>query len=97
VINRITGEPAAATGGSAIEALKIAGHSDVDMTADYTFVDIERQQQLTRAIQDRLAKASKDKPVIPKAQPTPEVPPTAPATSANPPLQQMPTASRLIQ
>ena len=41
-------------GGSAIEAAKIAGHSDVDMTADYTFVDIERQQQLTRAIQDRL-------------------------------------------
>jgi len=31
-------------GGSAIEASKIAGHADVDMTADYTFVDIERQQ-----------------------------------------------------
>ena len=68
------------------------------MTADYTFVDIERQQQLTRAIQDRLAKASKDKAVVSQEQPTHEVPPTvAPATSANPPLQQMPTAIRLIQ
>jgi hypothetical protein len=85
-------------GGSAIEASKIAGHADVDRTADYTFVDIERQQQLTRAIQDRLAKASKDKPATPQEQPAPEAPPTAaPAASANPPLQQMPTASRLIQ
>ena len=85
-------------GGSAIEASKIAGHSDVDMTADYTFVDIERQQQLTRAIQDRLAKAIKDKPATPQEQPTHEVPPTAaPASGPTSPLRQMPTASRLIQ
>jgi len=85
-------------GGSAIEASKIAGHSNVEMTADYTFVDIERQQQLTRAIQDRLAKASKDKAAVSQEQPTPEVPPTAtPPTNQNPPLQQMPTVSRLIQ
>jgi integrase len=45
-------------GASAIEASKIAGHSDVDMTADYTFVDIERQQQTTIAIQKRLASFS---------------------------------------
>jgi integrase len=82
-------------GGSAIEASKIAGHADVDMTADYTFVDIERQQQLTRAIQNRLAKASKDKPATQQEQPTPEVPAAAgPATSANPPLRQMPIAIR---
>jgi integrase len=45
-------------GASAIEASKIAGHSDVDMTADYTFVDIQRQQQTTIAIQKRLASFS---------------------------------------
>jgi len=85
-------------GGSAIEASKIAGHADVDMTADYTFVDIERQQQLTRAIQDRLAKISQSKASDEKQKPTPEVPPTeAPPTNQNPSLQQMPTASRLIQ
>jgi len=68
------------------------------MTADYTFVDIERQQQLTRAIQDRLAKASENKSATSQGQPTPEVPPTAiPQTHQNPPLQQMPPASRLIQ
>lgn len=85
-------------GGSAIEASKIAGHADVDMTADYTFVDIERQQQLTRAIQDRLAKASNGKPSTPQEQPVPEAPlPAGPATSANPPLRQIRAASRLIQ
>ena len=85
-------------GGSAIEASKIAGHSSVEMTADYTFVDIERQQQLTRAIQDRLAKASKDKAAVSQEQPTHEVsPPEAPPTNQNPPLQQMRAASRLIQ
>ena len=85
-------------GGSAIEASKIAGHSNVEMTADYTFVDIERQQQLTRAIQDRLEKASQNKASAEKQKPTPEAPPTpVPPTEKNPPLQQMPTASRLIQ
>lgn len=44
-------------GGSAIEASKIAGHSDVDMTGQYTFVALDRQQALTRAIQERLAQA----------------------------------------
>jgi integrase len=43
-----------AVGGSAIEVSKIAGHSEVDMTADCTLVGIERQQELTRAIQERL-------------------------------------------
>jgi integrase len=46
-------------GGSAIEASKIAGHSDLEMTGDYTFVTPERQNELTRLIQDKLARATK--------------------------------------
>jgi integrase len=46
-------------GGSAIEASKIAGHSDLEMTGDYTFVAPERQNELTRLIQDKLAQAAK--------------------------------------
>lgn len=45
-------------GGSAIEASKIAGHSEVDMTGEYTFVGIDRQEALTKAIQERLAKVA---------------------------------------
>ena len=45
-------------GGSAIEASKIAGHSEVDMTGEYTFVALDRQDALTRAIQERLAQAA---------------------------------------
>jgi integrase len=45
-------------GGSAIEASKIAGHSEVDMTGEYTFVALARQTALTRAIQERLAQAA---------------------------------------
>lgn len=45
-------------GGSAIEASKIAGHSEVDMTDEYTFVALARQTALTRAIQERLAQAA---------------------------------------
>ena len=43
-------------GGSAIEASKIAGHSSVNMTNDYTHVQLRRQEDLTRAIQRRLQK-----------------------------------------
>src|SRR5882757_9588630 len=42
-------------GGSAIEASKIAGHSDLEMTGEYTFVTPERQNELTRRIQEKLA------------------------------------------
>lgn len=45
-------------GGSAIEASKIAGHSDLEMTGDYTFVTAARQNELTRRIQARLAGAA---------------------------------------
>ena len=44
-------------GGSAIEASKIAGHSDLEMTGEYTFVTAERQNELTRRIQEKLANA----------------------------------------
>jgi integrase len=47
-------------GGSAIEASKIAGHSDLEMTGQYTFVAPERQNELTRRIQKRLAQAVKN-------------------------------------
>jgi integrase len=46
-------------GGSAIEASKIAGHSDLEMTGEYTFVTPERQNELTRRIQQELAAATK--------------------------------------
>jgi integrase len=42
-------------GGSAIEASKIAGHSDLEMTGEYTFVTAERQNELTRRIQQKLS------------------------------------------
>jgi len=45
-------------GGSAIEASKIAGHSGLNMTSDYTFVSAERQNELTLRIQRKLADAA---------------------------------------
>jgi len=44
-------------GGSAIEASKIAGHATVSQTGDYTVVQLKRQEELTRAIQGRRARA----------------------------------------
>ena len=45
-------------GGSAIEASRIAGHSGLNVTSEYTFVSAERQNELTRRIQERLAQAA---------------------------------------
>jgi integrase len=42
-------------GGSSIEASKIAGHSTVRMTEEYTKIQLTRQDELTRRIQERLA------------------------------------------
>lgn len=58
-------------GGSAIETSMIAGHSSVEMTEQYTFVDLRRQDELTQAIQDRLAFAAgtSDGNVSPTARP----------------------------
>ena len=51
-------------GGSAIEASKIAGHSDLEMTGEYTFVTPERQNELTRRIQEKLATAGSKRDVM---------------------------------
>jgi integrase len=78
-------------GGSAIEASKIAGHSDLEMTGEYTFVAPERQNELTRRIQEKLANAgakaekATGEPA-PHGPATPEIPPgiaeLQPATDA---------------
>jgi len=72
-------------GGSAIEASKIAGHSDLEMTGDYTFVTPERQNELTRRIQERLSVAAKKTEVnavvlLAPSTPIPQMPPTVAAT-----------------
>lgn len=46
-------------GGSAIEASKIAGHANTRITEEYTSVQLRRQEELTRRIQDKRAKAAK--------------------------------------
>ena len=46
-------------GGSAIEASKIAGHSGLAITGKYTKVQSRRQDELTRAIQDRIEEVRK--------------------------------------
>ncbi len=68
-------------GGSAIEAQKIAGHATVNMTGDYTIVQLKRQEELTRAIQERLAKVTqradgKTAESLPPAPGAQEAPPT---------------------
>lgn len=60
-------------GGSAIEASKIAGHSDLEMTGEYTFVTPERQNELTRRIQEKLADAGAKKQENPPAGSPPTV------------------------
>jgi len=47
-------------GGSAIEASKIAGHSDLEMTGEYTFVTPACQNELTRRIQEKFASTSNE-------------------------------------
>jgi len=44
-------------GGSSIEASKMAGHSTVRMTEGYTKIQLNRQADLTRRIQERVASA----------------------------------------
>jgi integrase len=45
-------------GGSSIETSRIAGHASTKITEEYTVVQFRRQEQLTRAIQDRLTHAA---------------------------------------
>ena len=51
-------------GGSSIEASKIAGHSTVRMTEEYTKIQLNRQEELTRLIQDRLASVGEKQPTV---------------------------------
>jgi integrase len=75
-------------GGSAIEASKIAGHSDLEMTGEYTFVTPDRQNELTRRIQAKLAEAAPPKPELTAGVPAPEPPAR---------LAQTPPATDLVQ
>lgn len=82
-------------GGSAIEASKIAGHHDLEMTSAYTFVAPERQNELTRRIQQKLAEAGKDRK---EKKPTSETPPPAPSTTeATPSLAETVPITAVIQ
>jgi integrase len=51
-------------GGSSIEASKIAGHSTVRMTEEYTKIQLTRQEELTRKIQERLASVGEKQPAV---------------------------------
>jgi integrase len=51
-------------GASSIEASKIAGHSTVRMTEDYTKVQLSRQEETTRRIQERLASVGEKHPAV---------------------------------
>lgn len=73
-------------GGSAIEASKIAGHADLEMTGECTFVAPERQNELTRRIQEKLANAGA------KAAAEPASPPPPPATTPEAPPNLVDTA-----
>ncbi|HEY6346093.1 MAG TPA: tyrosine-type recombinase/integrase [Bryobacteraceae bacterium] len=46
-------------GGSSIEASQIAGHANTKITEEYTVVQLRRQEELTRRIQNKRAKAGK--------------------------------------
>jgi integrase len=51
-------------GGSSIEASKIASHSTVRMTEEYTKIQLTRQEELTRLIQERLANVGEKQPAV---------------------------------
>jgi integrase len=71
-------------GGSAIEASKIAGHNSLEMTGEYTFVTPERQNELTRRIQQKLAdaveSAKQAEPLAPPAGTAADLEHSSPAT-----------------
>jgi integrase len=49
-------------GGSSVEASKIAGHSTVRMTKEYTKIQLTQQEELTRRIQERLISVAEKRP-----------------------------------
>jgi len=84
-----------AVGGSAIEASKITGHSDLEMTSEYTFVAPERQNELTRRIQQRITDAEEERK---KDQATTDVaPPPSAAPEVPPSLTELQPATPTIQ
>jgi hypothetical protein len=50
---------AAGGGSSSIETSKIASQANTKITEEYTIVQLKRQEELTRRIQGRRAKAAK--------------------------------------
>ena len=44
-------------GGSSIKAFRIAGHASTKTTEQYTVVQLKRQEELTRRIQEKLTEA----------------------------------------
>jgi integrase len=74
-------------GGSAIEASKIAGHADLEMTSEYTFVSADRQNELTRLMQQKLSQAADKLRENAPAAPSPTEPPRAVAQIWRPPCQ----------
>ncbi|HZT36413.1 MAG TPA: tyrosine-type recombinase/integrase [Bryobacteraceae bacterium] len=84
-------------GGSAIEASKIAGHHDLEMTGEYTFVAPERQNELTRRIQERLAGAAKNDARIDAANTRVPTPPSSPAPESPPSLVDAAIVTLLVQ
>jgi len=81
-------------GGSAIEASRIAGHTNLETTSQYTFVAAERQNELTRRIQRKLADAGRKSE---ERQPVPGVVPPTPAPEVPPSLTEAVTVTVVVQ
>ena len=56
-------------GGSSIEASQIAGHASSKVTGEYTVVQLLRQEELTRRLQEKLAEADKRRVRTPRITP----------------------------
>lgn len=50
---------AAGSCGSSVEVSRIAGHANTKITEEYTVVQLKRQEELTRRIQDRLEETAR--------------------------------------
>jgi len=83
-------------GGSSTEASKIAGHASTKITEEYTVVQLKRQEELTRRIQEKLAAAAGHWEATP--QDTPMSAPESGAAPAPPPsLANGELATRMVQ
>jgi integrase len=78
-------------GGSAIETAKIAGHATPRITEDYTIVQLKRQEELTRRIQQRLAqtKPPVEEVTLPSPPPASDPPETPPGLANADPATHM--------